>query len=141
MLAAFHAHAAEFHSGWFVESLATQTLVIFVIRTQRIPFFRSRPSVQVLVATLSVITVGALLPGTPLAHTLGFSPLPGAFFAALVGLAVLYLSLIEVGKYYFYRAGRVTISDPHRPYSHTRHLTRRAARFSTRQPSPSSGPT
>jgi P-type Mg2+ transporter len=134
MLWVFHAHAAEFHSGWFVESLATQTLVIFVIRTQRVPFLRSQPSVQLLVSTLTVVAVGALLPGTPLAHTLGFHRLPSAFFAALGGMVITYLLLMEIGKKYFYRARPVTITAAHRPYEPTRHLTRRAARFTTRQP-------
>jgi Mg2+-importing ATPase len=104
MLWVFHAKAAEFRSGWFVESLATQTLVIFAIRTRRIPFFRSHPSIPVALAAVSVAIVGAVLPATPLAHTLGFSPLPAAFFGALVAMVIGYLVLIEFGKRIFYRA-------------------------------------
>ena len=74
MLWIFHAGPALFRTGWFVESLATQTLVIFAIRTRRIPFFRSHPSVPLLLAALGVVTVGALLPVTPLARALGFQP-------------------------------------------------------------------
>jgi len=137
MLWVFHAHAAKFRSGWFVESLATQTLVIFAIRTRRVPFVRSHPSLPLTLAALSAVTVGALLPATPIAHTLGFSPLPGAFFAALTGMVIVYLLLIEVGKRHFYRVARVTMTAERRPYSRTRHLTRRAARFTTaEQPSP-----
>ena len=66
MLWVFHAGPALFRSGWFVESLATQTLVIFAIRTRRIPFFRSRPSLPLTLAALAVVTVGAVLPFTPL---------------------------------------------------------------------------
>ena len=62
MLWGFHAGPALFRSGWFVESLATQTLVIFAIRTRRIPFFRSRPSVPLLLAALAVVTVGPRCP-------------------------------------------------------------------------------
>ena len=98
MLGVFHAGAAEFRSGWFVESLATQTLVIFAIRTRRVPFFRSHPSLPLTLAALSVVTVGALLPATPLAPTLGFSPLPAGFFAALAGMVVAYLVLVEFGN-------------------------------------------
>ncbi|MEO6956100.1 MAG: magnesium-translocating P-type ATPase, partial [Antricoccus sp.] len=94
MLWVFHAGAAEFRSGWFVESLATQTLVIFAIRTRRVPFFRSHPSLPLLLAALSVVIVGSVLPATPIAHTLGFSPLPVAFFAALAGMVIGYLVLI-----------------------------------------------
>ena len=79
---------------------------------------------------LSVVTVGALLPATPLAHTLGFSPLPGAFFAALAGMVIAYLALIEFGKRLFYRTARVTTPTPRRR-SPNLHMRRRAARFST----------
>ena len=71
MLWVFHAGPALFRSGWFVESLATQTLVIFAIRTRRIPFFRSRPSLPLLLAALGVVAVGAVLPATPLAPRAG----------------------------------------------------------------------
>jgi Mg2+-importing ATPase len=141
MLWVFHAHAAEFRSGWFVESLATQTLVIFAIRTRQVPFFRSRPSLPLTLAALSVVLVGALLPATPIAHTLGFAPLPGAFFAALAGMVIIYLLLIEVGKRHFYRAARVTITAERRPYDRTRHLIRRAARFTSAQQPPPATPT
>jgi Mg2+-importing ATPase len=131
MLWIFHSGPAQFRSGWFVESLATQTLVIFAIRTRRVPFFRSRhPSLPLVLAALGVVTVGALLPATPLARLLGFEPLPAAFFAALAGMVVCYLVLIEVGKRLFYRA--VPTTSPHglRP-SRNRHMRRRAAYFTT----------
>ena len=92
MLGVFHAGPALFRSGWFVESLATQTLVIFAIRTRRIPFFRSRPSLPLTLAALAVVTTGAVLPYTGrLARILGFRPLPGSFFLFLV-LAILLMS-------------------------------------------------
>jgi P-type Mg2+ transporter len=128
MLWVFHSGPAQFRSGWFVESLATQTLVIFAIRTRRIPFFRSNPSLPLTLAALGVAAIGALLPATPLAHTLGFRPLPGAFFAALVGMVIAYLALIELGKRIFYRAA-ATPATPRKYDLH--HLRRRAARFST----------
>lgn len=129
MLWVFHSGPAQFRSGWFVESLATQTLVIFAIRTRRVPFFRSHPSLALTLAAFGVVTIGALLPATPLARTLGFQPLPGAFFAALAGMVAAYLALIEAGKRIFYRAA----AAPHAPraYGSQHHLRRRAARFST----------
>jgi len=130
MLGVFHSGPAQFRSGWFVESLATQTLVIFAIRTRRIPFFRSRPSLPLVLAALAVVVVGALLPATPFAHTLGFQPLPLGFFAALAGMVVAYLALIEAGKKLFYRTARTAIPI-RRPYSRPRALRRRAAHFST----------
>jgi Mg2+-importing ATPase len=130
MLWVFHAGPVQFRSGWFVESLATQTLVIFAIRTRRIPFFRSHPSLPLTLAALGVVLVGALLPATPLAQTLGFQPLPGGFFAALAGMVIAYLGLVEIGKRLFYRAAR-TAPPIQRRYSRRRHLRRRAAYFST----------
>ncbi len=129
MLWVFHSGPAQFRSGWFVESLATQTLVIFAIRTRRIPFFRSHPSLPLTLAALGVVATGTLLPATPLADTLGFHPLPIGFFAALAGMVVGYLALIEVGKRLFYGAVpapvRKQVPRPHRQ------IRRRAARFST----------
>jgi P-type Mg2+ transporter len=138
MLWVFHAGPAQFRTGWFVESLATQTLVIFAIRTRRIPFFRSHPSLPLTLAALGVVAVGALLPATPLAHSLGFQPLPGGFFAALAGMVICYLALIEIGKRIFYGALSTAPPTPRRHHPN-RHLRRRTAYFSTatRQPGPS----
>jgi Mg2+-importing ATPase len=91
-------------------------------------------------AALSVVAVGAVLPVTPIAHTLAFSPLPAAFFAALAGMVIAYLALIEIGKRYFYHLGRVTITAERRPYSRTRHIIRRAARFTTAHRPAAGGP-
>jgi Mg2+-importing ATPase len=103
MLWIFHAGASLFRSGWFVESLATQALVVFVIRTRRVPFFSSRPSRPLLAATLGVVLVGLLIPYSPVAHLLGFHALPLLFLAILVLMAVTYLALAEIAKSYFFR--------------------------------------
>jgi Mg2+-importing ATPase len=103
MLFVFHAGPELFRSGWFVESLATQSLVIFVIRTRRVPFFRSRPSTALLVTTLVCVAIGAALPFTPLAGALGFTALPPAFFGILGAMVALYLVLVEAVKALFYR--------------------------------------
>jgi Mg2+-importing ATPase len=129
MLWVFHSGPEQFRTGWFVESLATQTLIIFAIRTRRIPFFRSHPSLPVVAASLGVVVVGAVLPATPLAHALGFTPLPTTFFAALLGMIVAYLILVEIGKHVFYGAPRAS-SPPRRSGDH--HLRRRAAYFTSR---------
>ncbi|WP_194904420.1 magnesium-translocating P-type ATPase [Catenulispora rubra] len=137
MLWVFHSGPAQFRSGWFVESLATQTLVIFAIRTRRIPFFRSHPSLPLTLAALAVVAIGAALPATPPAHTLGFQPLPVTYFAALAGMVVGYLVLIEIGKKIFYRAAaaRTAADAPTAPTDKKRrHLLRRAAHFSTATP-------
>jgi Mg2+-importing ATPase len=134
MLRVFHAGPALFRSGWFVESLATQTLVIFAIRTRRIPFFRSSPSVPLLAAAFGVVAVAAVLPFTPLAHTLGFQPLPGRFFFALTGLVIAYLALIESGKRWFYRSYRAPAAAIPRRRVPGHRVHRRAARFTTISP-------
>jgi Mg2+-importing ATPase len=146
MLWGFHAGPELFRTGWFVESLATQTLVIFAIRTRVIPFFRSHPSLPLTLAALGVVTVGAVLPATPLAGALGFAPLPGGFFAALAVMVVGYLVLVEVGKRWFYRASyRAQAPTPQTPAptptdTADRFVRRRAARFSVGAPRPK-GPT
>jgi P-type Mg2+ transporter len=130
MLWVFHSGPAQFRTGWFVESLATQTLVIFAIRTRRIPFFRSHPSLPLTLGALGAATVGALLPATPLATMLGFHPLPGGFFAALAVMVACYLALVEVGKRLFYGAAPAPTGPPALSVGR-RHLRRRAAYFST----------
>ena len=75
-----HAGHTEFRTGWFVESIATQTLVVYVIRTRRVPFFKSRPSLPMLLVPTGAALVGAILPYTGLATLLGFTPLPTTFF-------------------------------------------------------------
>ncbi len=104
MIKILHANHLEFRSGWFVESLATQTLVIFVIRTRRVPFFRSRPSVAMVVTPIACATLGALLPFSPFARVLGFTALPITFFLILLGMISAYLVLIECAKTLFYSA-------------------------------------
>ena len=97
LLWVFRASEALFQTGWFVESLATQTLVLFVIRTVGTPW-RSRPSLPLAVTTVLVVLIGVVLPFTPVAATLGFVPLPGAYFVFLGGATVTYLALVEVVK-------------------------------------------
>ena len=97
LLAYFHAGDRLFHTGWFVESLATQTLVLFVIRTMGNPF-RSRPSRSLTVTTLLIVGVGGVLPMTPLATVLGFTRLPTSYFAFLIPVALTYLVLVDVAK-------------------------------------------
>ncbi len=97
LLWVFRASEALFQTGWFVESLATQTLVLFVIRTAGNPL-RSRPSLPLAVTTVLVVLIGVVLPFTPLAATLGFVPLPGAYFVFLGGVTITYLALVELVK-------------------------------------------
>jgi Mg2+-importing ATPase len=104
LLSPLHAGPTEFRTGWFVESIATQTLIIYVIRTRRTPFFRSRPSLPMLLVPTAAAAIGIALPFTGLSHVLGFTPLPAAFFLVLVVLIVAYMALVDVAKALFYRA-------------------------------------
>ena len=93
----FHASQPEFHTGWFVESLATQTLVIFVIRTMGNPL-KSRPSLPLAITTILIVATGVFLPYSPLTRLFGFVPLPAPFFVFLAVSTVTYLVLVELGK-------------------------------------------
>jgi Mg2+-importing ATPase len=97
LLHVFRSSEAQFHTGWFVESLATQTLVLFVIRTSKNPL-RSRPSNPLLATCLAVVAIGMYLPFSPLAGMLGFTPLPAAYFAFLIVATGTYLLLVEFAK-------------------------------------------
>ncbi len=130
MLGVLHAGPVEFRTGWFVESLATQTLIIFAIRTRRVPFFRSRPGGVITVTTFAVIAVGIALTLSPLARTLGFTPLPWQFFGALVLFTIAYLILVEVTKKMFYADPIHLTEHPSRKRGREHRIQRRAARFS-----------
>jgi Mg2+-importing ATPase len=90
--------AALFHTGWFVESLMTQTLIIHVIRTNLVPFVQSRASWQLTTTTLLIIAVGAWLPYSPLAAALGFVPLPPLYWPLLLATLACYVALTQLVK-------------------------------------------
>lgn len=97
MLKVFAASEALFQTGWFVESLATQTLVVFVIRTVKNPW-QSKPSIPLISTVLLCVALGVLLPFTPIAKFLGFIPLPATYFLFLVTATFTYLFLVEMIK-------------------------------------------
>ena len=92
-----------FHTGWFVESLMTQTLIVHVIRTNLIPFIQSRASWQLTTTTLIIMAIGAYLPFSPLAAYLGFVPLPPFYWLLLVVTLVCYLTLTQLVKVWLLR--------------------------------------
>jgi Mg2+-importing ATPase len=93
----FHAGQQEFRTGWFVESLATQTLVLLVIRTSRSPF-RSRPSIALVATIILIVATGLWLPYSPLANSMEFTPLPASYFAFLCASTLFYLAFVEWAK-------------------------------------------
>jgi len=94
---------ALFHTGWFVESLFTQTLIIHVIRTNKIPFIESRASLPLIASSLIIVAVGAWLTVSPLADALGFVPLPPLYWLILAVMLVCYVILTQVVKNWFTR--------------------------------------
>jgi len=95
LLKVFDASEALFQTGWFVESLCTQVLVIFVIRTRGNPL-RSRPHPMLTATSLGIVALAMGLPFTPLADVFGFTPLPAGFYAALAVMVLVYLLLVMV---------------------------------------------
>jgi Mg2+-importing ATPase len=106
LLLVFHATAPLFQTAWFIESIVTQTLIIFIIRTRLSPFYRSRPSWQLALSTVAVVAAALVVPFLPLGAAFGFVPLPPHFYLVLAGLVVGYLAVVEVVKVRFF-AGRL----------------------------------
>ena len=110
LLVGLHANEALFRTGWFVESLASQVLVIFVIRTRGSPF-ASRPSATLTATSLAIVALAASLPFMPFAGAIGFVPLPPTVLAILAALVIAYLAAAELAKRLFY-ARRLKYVEP-----------------------------
>ena len=102
MLHLFGAGEALFQSGWFIESVTTQALVVLCIRTRRAAW-RSRPGYALIGTTIGAVAVALLLPALPIGRWFGFLPPPPAFFAYLLGVTLAYLALVQLAKPVFYR--------------------------------------
>lgn len=102
MLSVLNANEALFQTGWFVESLATQVLVIFIIRTRGNPF-KSHAHPILVATSLTVVAIAAALPFTPLGSYFGFVPPPPRFYLILAGMVTVYLAMVEIAKRGFYR--------------------------------------
>jgi len=97
------AHQTLFQSGWFVEGLISQTLIVHMIRTQRIPFLQSRAAAPLLGMTLCMIAVGVFLPMGPFAAYFKMQPLPWSYFPYLLGIVSLYMVLTQIMKGFYTR--------------------------------------
>jgi Mg2+-importing ATPase len=91
-------HQSLFQSGWFVESLLSQTLIVHMIRTEKIPFIQSAAAPPVLILTAVVMTIGILIPFSPLGASVGMQPLPASYFPWLVATLVAYCVLTQIVK-------------------------------------------
>ncbi len=97
----FHASAPLFQTGWFLESLCTQTLVIHIIRTGKVPFIESKPSQFMLFTSIYIVSVALVLPFLPFGKYLGFVEPPPSFFIALALIVPAYLLMVQVVKSWF----------------------------------------
>jgi Mg2+-importing ATPase len=101
----FVLHASEelFHTGWFLESLITQTLVIHIIRTNKRPFIESRPSKFLISMSILIVLIGLIIPFSGISGALGFVPPPPIFFVYIFGIVVVYLIMVQFVKVWFVR--------------------------------------
>ncbi|HEY2143827.1 MAG TPA: magnesium-translocating P-type ATPase [Candidatus Udaeobacter sp.] len=97
-----HATVQQFRTGWFIESILSAALIVLVVRTRR-PFFRSRPSRLLVIATVGVVIATVLIPYLPLAAVLGFGIMPPHFYPILALIIVAYVAAAEATKLLFYR--------------------------------------
>lgn len=94
---------AQFRTGWFMESLATQILVVFIIRTSHIPFIQSKPGKFLVISTMACLVIGWLLPYLPVSSSIGFEPLPFHVILFITGVIVTYLLFAEIVKRAIYQ--------------------------------------
>ncbi len=99
----FHLSGPAFQTGWFLESLATQTLVVHIIRTQKIPFLQSRPSLILFLSTLFIIELGVVFVYSPLGGYFHFVPLPSLALWGLAVIVLLYLCTVQLVKAWAFR--------------------------------------
>ncbi|MCK7557176.1 HAD-IC family P-type ATPase [Chitinophaga sedimenti] len=99
----FRVTPAQFRTGWFMESLATQILVVFIIRTRKIPFAQSRPSTALLLTAAACLGIGWLLPYLSVSGLAGFAPLPFQIVLYITGLVIVYLVCAQVLKTVVYK--------------------------------------
>ncbi len=97
-----NATTAQFRTGWFIESIVSAALIVLVVRSRR-PFFRSRPSKLLLLATVAVVIVAVALPHLPAASVLGFQTMPAHFYPIVALIIIAYVISAELVKHIFYR--------------------------------------
>ena len=103
LLLIFRLPENQFQTGWFIESLATQVFVIYIIRTKKIPFLQSRPSLALFLNTFLVVALAWVIPFFAVGKFFGFAPLSFAVSAVIFGLTLVYLVLVEIAKRFFYK--------------------------------------
>ena len=99
----FHLSDGHFQTGWFIESIATQILVIFIIRTKKTPFWKSTPGIYILISAFLVVAFAWIIPYTFLGPILSFVALPLKTLLIILSIVVVYLIVTEISKYFFYK--------------------------------------
>ncbi|MGD0644514.1 MAG: magnesium-translocating P-type ATPase [Candidatus Bathyarchaeia archaeon] len=117
---------SQFQTAWFVESLLTQTLVVFVIRTRQSPFWKSKPGKYLVMSSLSVVAAAIIIPYTVVGRLFDFEPLPPLFYVALFLMIVSYLLLAETVKKWFYKRHAFRIEQALVPKRKAFYLSRNA---------------
>ncbi|MDE2079598.1 MAG: magnesium-translocating P-type ATPase [Patescibacteria group bacterium] len=102
LIFAFHLSGSGFQTGWFLESITTQTLVVYIIRTRALPFFGSAPARALIVSTLGIILIAWAIVWSPLARLFSFVPLSGTIALVMLGITFAYLVAVELSKRFFY---------------------------------------
>ncbi len=102
-----NATVAQFRTGWFIESIVSAALIVLVVRSRR-PFFRSRPSKLLALATAAIVIITLLTPYLPFAGALGFQPMPARFYPIIAAIVIAYIVAAELAKLLFYRATRAS---------------------------------
>ena len=127
MLFVFNAwtNASLFQTAWFIESLTSQTLVVLIIRTRQVPFYKSKPSKYLTIMLLTVISFAMVVPYTPVGEFFGFVPPPPAFYLALLGILGTYALLAETVKKWFYKRYGQRVEQVLVPKRGTFYLTRK----------------
>jgi Mg2+-importing ATPase len=106
LLLSLDVSAEQFRTAWFLESVVSASLIVFVVRSSS-AFFKTRPGNYLMAATLSIVCTTVTLPYTPLAPVIGFVPLPASLLALLALIVVLYLGTAEITKHVFYRCTKL----------------------------------
>jgi Mg2+-importing ATPase len=101
MIYGFHADEHLFQTAWFIESILTEMVIVISVRTMRVPFYKSKPGLGLIIGCVSIAAIGLVLPFSPLASSIGFVVPPASFFLVLLALLVSYLFIVEITKKIF----------------------------------------
>lgn len=103
LLLVFGLSISQFQAGWFIESMATQVLVVYIIRTRKIPFLQSSPSLALVVATLAAVAIAWVVALSPIGQFFGFTPIPWLVVAMISVIVVIYLLVVQGVKGWFFQ--------------------------------------